>query len=86
MAPDPFYIASRLALLDALEALGDQRKSLVLIGAQAVYLHAPDDELAVAPTTTDADLASDSDLLLDSPLLGERLLAAHFEPTREPGI
>jgi hypothetical protein len=86
MAPDPDYIASRRALLDALEALGKQSKSLVLIGAQAVYLHAPDDDLAVAPTTTDADLGLDPDLLADSPLLGEQLEAADFTLTKEPGI
>lgn len=86
MAPDALYVASRRALLDALDALGDQCESLVLIGAQAVYLHAPDDDLAVAPTTTDADLGLDPDLLADSPLLGQRLLAAEFAPTNEPGI
>lgn len=86
MAPDDLYVASRRALLDALEALGDQRQSLVLIGAQAVYLHAPDDDLAVAPTTTDADLGLDPDLLADSPLLSDRLAAADFELTKEPGI
>lgn len=86
MAPDAFYVASRRALLDALEALGDQRACLVLIGAQAVYLHAPDDDLAVAPTTTDADLGLDPDLLAESPLLGDRLGAADFELTAEPGI
>jgi len=86
MAPDALYVASRRALLDVLEALGTQRESLVLIGAQAIYLHAPADDLAVAPTTTDADLGLDPDLLADSPLLEERLLAAKFGPTREPGI
>lgn len=86
MAPDALYVASRRALVDALDALRDQRESLVLIGAQAIYLHAPDDDLAVAPTTTDADLGLDPDLLADSPLLGERLLAAEFAPTNEPGI
>ena len=86
MAADPLYVASRRALLDALEAFGGQRRSVVLIGAQAVYLHAPDDDLAVAPTTTDADLGLDPDLLSDSPLLGEMLRAADFELTKEPGI
>jgi hypothetical protein len=86
VAADPLYVASRRALLDALEALGDQRASFVLIGAQAVYLHAPEDDLAVAPTTTDADLGLDPDLLSDTPLLQELLEAADFELTREPGI
>ena len=86
MAADPLYVASRRALLDALEALGGQRRSVVLIGAQAVYLRAPDDELAVAPTTTDADLGVDPDLLSDSPALEELLRAANFDLTSQPGI
>lgn len=32
-------VAARAALLDALDALRDQRDALVLIGAQAIYLH-----------------------------------------------
>ena len=86
MAPDAFYVASRRALLDALEALGSQRAAVVLIGAQAVYLHAPDDDLAVAPTTTDADLGLDPDLLSDSPVLAELLRGAGFRLTGQPGI
>lgn len=86
VAADALYVASRRALLDALEALGDQRRSVVLIGAQAVYLHAPDDDLAVAPTTTDADLGLDPDLLSDSPLLEDLLRAADFDLTAQPGI
>jgi hypothetical protein len=81
VAPDRLYIASRRALLDALNALGGHRDSVVLIGAQAVYLHAPDDDLAVAPTTTDADLGLDPDLLADSPLLEELLRTAEFSLT-----
>ena len=76
MAFDALYVAARRALLDALAALGDHREALVVIGAQAVYLHAPDDDLAVAPATTDADLGLDPDLLADSPLLEDLLLAA----------
>ena len=37
-APDPIYVLARRALLDALEALGDQRRAVVLVGAQAIYL------------------------------------------------
>jgi len=33
------YIQARRTLLDALDALQSHRDSLVLIGAQAVYLH-----------------------------------------------
>ena len=86
MAFDALYVAARRALLDALTALGDHREALVVIGAQAVYLHAPGDDLAVAPATTDADLGLAPDLLADAPLLEDLLLAANFELTKEPGI
>lgn len=37
--PDPVYVRARRALLDALQALGPHRAAVVLVGAQAVYLH-----------------------------------------------
>jgi len=36
------YVAARRALLDAAEALAEQREALILVGAQAVYLRAGD--------------------------------------------
>ena len=57
---DPRYIAARRALLDALQALGDHRGSVILVGAQAVYLYAGElEEIAVAAFTEDADLVVD---------------------------
>jgi hypothetical protein len=53
------YTLARRTLLDALEALGDHRRSVVVVGAQAVYLHTGDGDLAVSPYTSDADLAVD---------------------------
>jgi hypothetical protein len=38
-APDPQYVVARSVLLDALGALGAQREAVILVGAQAVYLH-----------------------------------------------
>jgi len=57
--PDPLYVAARRVLLDALQALGEQRNAVVLVGAQAIYLRVgeADFEVTVAPYTTDADLA-----------------------------
>ena len=52
-------IAARSALLDALEALIDQRDALVLIGAQAIYLHTGAAVVALAEATKDSDLAVD---------------------------
>lgn len=40
MEANPEYVAARRVLLDALEAMGRQRRSVILVGAQAVYQHA----------------------------------------------
>ncbi len=54
---DPITIRARRVLLDALEALAGQRQAIVLVGAQAIYLHTGEADLAVSPFTQDADLA-----------------------------
>jgi len=43
-------------LLDALDALGEQREALILAGAQAIYIHTGAADLAVAEFTIDGDL------------------------------
>ncbi|MCZ7664835.1 MAG: hypothetical protein M5U22_18790 [Thermoleophilia bacterium] len=75
---DREYVAARRALLDALEALGGQRQALVLVGAQAIYLHTGAGTLAVAEYTTDADIAVDPRLLLPLPGLAEAMERAGF--------
>ena len=55
--PDPQYSLARRALLDGLAALAPHLDSIVVIGAQAVYLHTGPADLAIAEFTTDADLA-----------------------------
>ncbi len=77
-AHDPLYVAARRVLLDALTALREHRDACVLVGAQAVYLHAGEADLAVAPFTTDADLAIDPRRLAPQPLLEVALDNAHF--------
>lgn len=77
-APDPEYVLARKVLLDALEALGAQRNAVVLVGAQAIYLHTGDADLAVAPYTTDGDVALDPSRLEDHPRLAEALREAGF--------
>ena len=64
-APDPLYVTARDVLLDALEALGPHRSSLVLVGAQAIYLHTGEAGIAVAPFTTDADMVIDPEGLAE---------------------
>lgn len=51
--------SARKALLDTLEALEIHLDALVLVGAQAVYLHTTDFDSEVAPATFDADFAID---------------------------
>jgi hypothetical protein len=84
-APDPAYVLARRVLLDALDALGAHRDSIILVGAQAVYLHTGASQMAVPEYTTDADLALDPRLLQPHPLLADVLGAAHFRPGKNPG-
>jgi len=89
MAPPPLMVEARRVLLDALDALTEHRDSLVLVGAQAVYLRT--DEVALsfsASYTTDADLAIDPTTLAEMPPLAEVMSAAGFERTQpdRPGI
>ena len=53
--PDPLYVRARTALLDAADALTEQLDAVVLVGAQAIYLHTGDADFAAAEYTTDAD-------------------------------
>jgi len=84
--PDPEYVKARRVLLDALESLAPHGGALVLVGAQAIYLHAGPGDLAVAPYTTDGDLCIQPAQLPDSPLLEEALRAGGFVPTGQPGV
>lgn len=83
--PDPEYVTARRVLLAALDALGPHRKAVVLVGAQAIYLRAGEIDLAVAPHTTDGDLAIDPRRLEDEPDLAATLRAAGFELAVRPG-
>lgn len=84
--PEPAYVAARRALLDALEALGSHLPALVLVGAQAVYVHTGDGEVGVAPYTADADLALDPSLLGSDPLLKTAMTRGGFALAAQPGI
>src|ERR1035437_7467988 len=79
------YIEARRTLLDALDALESHRDSLVLIGAQAVYLHTGSTGLSVPPMTTDADLALNTDLLADDPEIATLLRACHTTNVESEG-
>lgn len=79
------YLAARTVLLDALEALDSHRPNIILVGAQAVYLHTGAGDLAQPPMTTDADLALDASTLADEPEIASTLMKAGFSPGRNPG-
>ena len=66
---DPRYVQARRVLLDVLSALEDHAHAIIITGAQAVYLRAGATDLAVAPYTTDGDLAVDPRLLGEEPML-----------------
>jgi hypothetical protein len=83
---DPLYVEARRVLLDALTALAPHGVSVIVAGAQAIYLRTGDAEIAVAPYTTDGDLALDPTKLADSPTLEAAMLAARFQLSPEPGI
>ena len=83
--PDPLYVRARNALLDAADALAVQLDAVVLVGAQAVYLHTGEADFAVAEYTTDADFCLTPADLEDTPLLSEMLEAAGFALKEHPG-
>lgn len=79
---DDLPVRARSALLDALDALGAQRDSVVVIGAQAIYLRTAGAPVAVAEATKDSDIAIDPRSLADKPLIQEAMGHAGFYPTR----
>jgi nucleotidyltransferase-like protein len=77
-APD-LLVRTRKALLDALEALAEQRDAVVVIGAQAIYLRTGGVATALQEMTKDSDLALDPRRLSPQPLIEEAMRAAGFE-------
>jgi hypothetical protein len=78
MTFSPEATIARRSLLDALEALSSQIDALVLVGAQAVYLHTGDSDVAIASHTVDADLAVLPERLHDDPHLEDAMRSAGF--------
>jgi hypothetical protein len=84
----PITVAARRVLLDALVALEYQRDSLVLVGAQAIYLYTGAADVALATTTKDSDIALIPARLAPEPTLDAALTAAGFAHDRsiqQPG-
>ena len=76
---DEMYGVARRVLLDALEALGEHRQAIIVVGAQALYLRTGEADIAVSPYTTDGDLALDPALLAEIPPLEQALVSAQFD-------
>jgi hypothetical protein len=85
-APDPRYVLARTVLLDALEALGDQRRAVIVVGAQAVYLHTGTIDLGVPEFTLDADVTIDPRLLREVPEIEAAMLGARFARGNRVGV
>lgn len=75
---DDLLARARSVLLDALIALTAHRDSIVVIGAQAIYLHTGSASVAVAEATKDSDLGIDLRTLGDDPLIEEAMSRAGF--------
>lgn len=75
---DDLLSRARSALLDALGALHEHRDSVVVIGAQAIYLRTRSAPVAVAETTKDSDIAIDPRSLNDDPLIEEAMKLGGF--------
>ena len=79
---------ARETLLDAVEALGPHSDAVILVGAQAIYVHAESEDasFALSPFTYDADLALDPELLGSSPTIVDAMSRAGFELGEQPGL
>jgi hypothetical protein len=81
---DDLLVRARSVLLDALIALDAHRDSVVVIGAQAIYLHTGSASVAVAEATKDSDLGIDLRTLGGDPLIEEAMSRPGSVTTRWP--
>jgi predicted nucleotidyltransferase len=82
---DQAYVLARRVLLDALKALAEHREAVILVGAQAIYLHTGEGDLATGLYTSDGDLALDPSRLGPIPILEHALGGAGFRHTPASG-
>lgn len=75
---DNLIVEARAALLDAITALEAHKASVIIIGAQAIYLRTGNATFALAEATKDSDLAIDTRNLGEDPLLEEAMTSAGF--------
>lgn len=74
-------VQARSVLLDALTALQEHQESIIVIGAQAVYLRTGGIDVALAEATKDSDVVVDPRTLAEDPLLEAVMKAAGFYPS-----
>lgn len=90
-APDPLYVRARKTLLDAADALAAHLDAVVLVGAQAIYVHTGEADLvdstfgSVPEYTIDADFSLDPAALGESPLVAELMVVGGFSAGEHPG-
>lgn len=84
--PQARYVKARSALLDALDTLGPNRSAVILVGAQAIYMHTGEIGFAVAPFTYDADLGIDPRELGPEPRIVDAMKSAGFSQAGQPGL
>ena len=77
---DPVTVGSRRGLLDVLDALQLHLPSIIICGAQAIYLQTGNWRIRVAASTKDADIALDVRTLAGEPLVGTIMLDIGFQP------
>lgn len=85
---DNLIVEARAALLDVVAALDAHKDSVILIGAQAIYLRTGNAAFALAEATKDSDLAIDARTLGEDPLLEEAMTNAGFilnPVSKQPG-
>ena len=85
---DEDRIDAREALLDAVDALERHSDAVILVGAQAIYVHTESEEasFALSPFTYDADIVLDPDLLRSSPTIVDAMSGAGFTLKDQPGL
>lgn len=75
---DGLLVQARTVLLDALAALAEYRELVIVIGAQAIYLHTGDATVAIAEYTKDSDLAVDTRALGSGTRVDQAMRRAGF--------
>jgi len=83
---EQIYTLARPHASRRIAGIGDHRRSVVVVGAQAIYLHTGEGDLAVSLYTSDADLAVDPRDLAPDPKIESLLQDAGFVRSPESSM